>query len=177
MTRPSRTPLTAEFVREILDYDSLTGVFRWRARADRPSRWNTRYAGTVAGSFVKGYLQIQIPKPHNYYCHVLAWLYVHEEWRPGEIDHKDGNRANNRIENLRIATESQNACNKAVQSNNKSGFAGVHFDKQRGKWRACVSIKGDRHDCGFFDTREQAAAARAREARLVHGEFARLKHG
>jgi hypothetical protein len=170
MAKPE-TPPSASFVRSILDYDLQTGIFRWRYRADRSTRWNTRYAGKIAGSLTSfGYIVIQLGKGAHYKAQVLAWLYVYGEWR--QIDHRNGIRNENQIDNLRPATNSENGVNKRMQSNNASGFPGVHFDSQRRKWRACVNRDRTRYDGGFFSTPEEAAEARAKLAAKIQGEFA-----
>jgi hypothetical protein len=174
MPKPTRPVLTAEFVRSILDYDRATGIFRWRLRADRPKKWNTRYAGTIAGASVKGYVHIQIPKPTNYYAHVLAWLYVYGEWRPDEIDHRNRKRSDNRIENLRIADYSQNGCNKCMQRNNTSGVVGVIFHPQTGKWRARINKNRAVVFDALFDSLAAAKSARAVALRELHGQFAAI---
>jgi HNH endonuclease len=166
-------PLTQEFVKSILDYDPKTGIFRWKTRSDVLDRWNKRNAGKIAGSTTyNGYVVIQIGKRLHYKAHVLAWLYVYGEWCPGEIDHKLGDRSDNRINELRKADESDNGCNKAMQRNNKSGFVGVHFDSQRGKWRAKINRRGSVQFDGFFDTAEAANSARQKALVKIQGEFA-----
>ena len=93
---------------------------------------------------MKGYLQIQLPKPHNYYAHQVAWLWVYGEWPTSQIDHINRVRSDNRIANLRMANDSENGCNKGMQRNNQSGFTGVWFANWRGKWEASISKDGQR---------------------------------
>lgn len=170
---PRHTPLTAEFVRAVLDYDPLTGVLTWRYRPDMPKRWNTRYAGKPAGyTTPQGYIVIQIGKRVHYPAHQLAWVHFHGVWPENEIDHRYGVRNDNRINELREATDSENGCNKVMQRNNKSGFVGVHFDSQRGKYRSSANIGGRRYDFGFFNSAEEGAAARQRGIDALHGDFA-----
>ena len=176
MAKQSRPPLTADFVRSILEYDPTTGIFRWRHRADRAQNWNSRNAGKPAGSLVQGYLQIQIPKPQNYYAHQIAWLYMTGEWPGQQIDHINGNRLDNRFSNLRLATNSQNGNNKTIQRNNVSGVAGVWFRPKLNRWEAQVSKDGRRVFRKFFLTREEATEARIKAARDFHGDFAKIKH-
>ncbi len=171
MPRASRPPIDADFLRRILDYDMATGLFRWRPRADRSRRWNTRYSGQVAGSPTKGYVQIQIPKPRNYYAHVLAWLYVYGEWQP-DLDHRNGVRSDNRIDNLRVATSAQNGANKAMQRNNTSGFVGVCWNKQAGKWEARINLHGKCRWRCFFHSAIEASQARQAALESVHGSYA-----
>jgi hypothetical protein len=175
MTKQRRPALTAEFVRSILDYDPLTGLFTWRNRPDLPKKWNTRYAGKRAGAKgPRGYVQLQISNPNrvNYPAHQLAWVHYYGVWPADQIDHRYGIRDDNRISELRLATNSDNGCNKPMQRNNKSGFIGVHFDQQRGKWRAKINRHGRIQFDKFFDTPEQAHQARQSALAEAHGEFA-----
>lgn len=150
-------------LRELLDYDPATGVFTWRLYRGRVA------AGSVAGSLDRyGYRQIQIDgKLHL--AHRLAWLYVYGEWPSGELDHADGSRDSNGINNLRPATRSQNNANAARRRDNKSGFKGVHFHGPRQRFIARVQ---NRH-LGYFDAAEEAAAAYKAEANATFGEFAK----
>ena len=169
-----RNDLTAEYVREILDYDPGTGVFKWKWRDDVRKNENTRWTGKVAGCVGSdGYLEIGI-NYRLYYAHRLAWLYVHGEWPPEQIDHIDGDRPNNRIDNLRLATRQENNRNVGLQKNNTTGIKGVCWDKCRGKYMAHITIDGNLHNLGRFDTLTEAAAARA-AAEIEHfGPFRRV---
>lgn len=89
-------------------------------------------------------------------------------------DHANGNTLDNRRINLRAATSTQNACNRVLTAQNKSGHKGVYFHKQSGRWRAIVSYEGVDHYCGSSDTPEGAAKLYAEKVRCIHGEFARL---
>jgi hypothetical protein len=89
------------------------------------------------------------------------------------VDHKDGDSLNNKKENLRICTQTNNMMNKSIMSNNKSGYKGVHFHKQTGKWRAQIKVKGKIKSLGLFDNPEDASKIRNKAAKLYHGEFAK----
>lgn len=104
--------------------------------------------------------------------HVLAWFYVYGKWPCGQIDHKDNDKANNRIENLRIATNSQNHINKGLQRNNTSGFKGVIWDRSCNKWRARIKVNGVNKYIGVFNDAAAAGAARMDAERKMFGEFA-----
>lgn len=91
-----------------------------------------------------------------------------------DIDHVNGNSLDNRRENLRVATRSENMCNRVKTANNTSGFKGVTWNKQCGKWRARVKLKGKSHHLGYFENVTEAADAYAAAARRLHGSFARL---
>ena len=176
MPTKRRPPLSAEFVRLLFDYEAETGFLRWQYQTSKPRKWNSRYAGTIAGSSVKGYVQIQIsnPNPLNYYAHQIVWCHGRGYWPLHQIDHINGERSDNRISNLRLATNSENGCNKPRQRNNTSGFVGVSFDPQRKMWRARVNLHRKMHDIGFFPTAEQAATARKDAVKRIHGEFAKI---
>lgn len=117
-----------------------------------------------------GYVEVQIDGM-RFLAHRLAWFYVNGSWPKTNIDHRDRDRANNRYDNLREATQAQNTINKSVQSNNKLGVQGVVFDRHRNKFRAYVNLNGKHHHGGRFDTLEEAKAARDQLSLRVHGEF------
>jgi hypothetical protein len=163
--------LTAERVRELLSYNPETGVFTWLV--DSP-KGGQRRAGKAAGSVTgDGYHYISIRR-RPYLAHRLAWLYVHGEWPSAQIDHRDGNRTNNAIDNLREANRSQNAGNSKRRRTNTSGFKGVYFCSRTGRYVAQITC-GYRKHLGYFDTSKDAHAAYAVAAEKHFGEFARLK--
>lgn len=164
-TAISRTDLRAEHVREGLSYDALTGQFRWA----RPGPKVT--VGSIAGTVIRGYCMIHF-RGVDYHAHRLAWLYVHGSWPSGDVDHRNGNRLDNRIENLREATRSQNCANMGVARHNSSGFKGVSYNRLTGRWHAYISHEGRRHHLGLFGTVEAAAAAYDEAAIRLKGDFA-----
>ena len=119
-------------LKELVDYDSETGIFTWK-----PRKWAYgAKAGTEAGwRDWKGYVIITLDRV-NYRAHRLAWLYMTGEWPSQDVDHKDRNKANNRWINLREATRSQNMGNQSLRDCNTSGVKGVSWDKKTGKWVA-----------------------------------------
>lgn len=154
--------LTAERLRELLAYDPNTGVFTWRLGRGRVK------AGYVAGApNGKGYLLIKIDGK-NHKAHRLAWLYMHGEWPSSEIDHKDRVKTNNRIQNLRAVTRSENSQNKTLPKNNTSKFRGVYWHKRDRRWVAKIAINGKRKHLGHFDTAESASAAYLDAAAQMH---------
>ena len=94
-------------------------------------------------------------------------------WPVFEGDHKDSNPSNNRWDNLRDATRSQGMMNTRKRRDNTSGHKGAWFDKRRGLWVAEIMINYRKHHLGYFDTSEEAKAARDAAARRLHGEFHR----
>jgi hypothetical protein len=164
------TELTAERLREVLNYDPATGVFTWLVRTAR-----CRRIGEVAGCGKNGYHQIGIDR-RRYRAHRLAWLYMTGEWPAQEIDHINGDPSDNRITNLRPATSSQNKTNSRRRSDNNSGYKGVSFDRSRQKWQARISVAGrSARRLGRFDCPVAAHAAYVAAAEKHFGEFARAE--
>ena len=154
---------------ELLEYDSATGDFRWLKRINR-----SIHVDDVAGTLeTGGYRRITI-KGRTYGAHQLAWFYVTGKWRSGLIDHRDGDRSNNRWDNLRRATGSQNSANRRRHRNNKSGFKGV-MQTESGRWRAGIHKNGRNQHLGIFATPQEAHAAYVAAARELFGEFARAE--
>ena len=89
------------------------------------------------------------------------------------IDHIDGNPLNNKISNLRLATMSQNQCNKKVQTNNKSGVTGVYFINDTNKWTASIQLSGKKVVLGCYQTKEEARQARIEAEKKYFGKFRR----
>ena len=182
---PMRTDLIAEHVRSILDYDPETGVFTWKTRPasmfrdgrksaeHEASIWNAKWAGSTAGTLQKGYCRISV-HARRHSAHRLAWLLVHGEWPDGDVDHIDGNRLNNRIANLRLATRSQNLANARKSNRNTSGLKGVSWNKKSQRWMAQICADNHRLYLGLFDTPEEAHAAYLAAA---HEHFGTFAHG
>lgn len=161
---------------DILSYDAISGELRWLERPESmfPSRrsagmWNTRFAGKVAGSTVAGseYLSINIG-PQRFKAHVVAWIIHYGTAPPADIDHINGNRQDNRIENMRAVTRSENMRNTSLSSRNTSGFIGVSYRKTANKWQATIrDMSGKRLSLGYFAELQEAAAVRkAAEAKF-----------
>ena len=155
--------LEQEKLKSILEYDPETGLFRWKVLG-----WG-RKAGWFGGTSGHRYLRVYVPDK-QYFAHRLAWFYVYGSMPNGEIDHINGNRHDNRIVNLRIATRSQQLGNSRAQPRNKSGYKGVSWKRNRGKW--CVQILN--RYVGLFSDKVEAARAYDEKAKEVFGDFARL---
>jgi len=166
--------LTAEIARELLTYNPDTGKLYWKERPVKyfknpnyTKRWNTRWAGKEALTAITRRKSGQIARldgyvfNKNYHTHRIAWLIYYGEWPKNQIDHINQDPTDNRIENLRDVTQLENLKNQALRSNNKSGYIGVHFEKSKQKYRARVQINNNRKHIGYYNTIEEAAAARA----------------
>lgn len=133
-----------ELVSSLLRYDPLTGLLYSKKTGKR-----------VGVNSTNGYIQITV-KGRLYQAHRLAWCLYHGE-NPLYIDHINGNRADNRICNLRNCSERENMQNQVQHRNGKR--VGANFSKEKGKWRAKIQIHGKRVHIGYYDTEEEACAA------------------
>jgi hypothetical protein len=166
-----RKPLTPERLREVLHYDPDTGEWTWR----KTTRNGHRKPGDRAGwRNPAGYLVMWIDR-HQRKGHRLAFLYMTGRWPRFGVDHRDGNPSNDRWQNLRDASQSQNCLNRKRNCNNTSGFKGVRWSKDRRKWVAYIRLHGRRYHLGYFDTPEAAHEAYKVKARELFGEYARLQ--
>ncbi len=155
--------LTADQLKDMLDYDAGTGVFVWKTRPSKAVR-----AGDVAGCVEKriGYITIGIAG-RVYKAHRLAWLYVYGSWPKGLIDHINGNKADNRIDNLRDVFADGNSQNvRKPNRRNKSGFMGVIWFQN--KWRASMSVNGKSKWLGDYSTPEEAHQVYLEAKRKYH---------
>lgn len=160
-------------VAAVINYDPMTGDFRWKFRNNVQPVWNVRYAGKLAGYIrYDGYRDLCFFNKH-YLAHRVAWLLVHGAWPEFLIDHRNMKKDDNRIVNLREATMTQNLANAEKQKANTSGFKGVGFVPRIGRWRARIKDAGKEVHLGYFDSPAEAASAYKNAAVRIHGEFAR----
>lgn len=160
--------LTQSRLRELLSYDPETGIFTWRVSRGKA------IAGGAAGVLdTNGYIRITVDGVlHS--AHRLAWLHVTGNWPDTQIDHRNLDRSDNRIDNLRHAQPSQNCHNQGIRITNRSSVKGVYFHRASGKWEARCAVRGRNHYLGRYTDIELAEFI-VQEFRLTHyGEFARL---
>lgn len=161
MTATKTTMLNAENVRDLLHYDPETGVFT-RLKTGKPT-------GRVSWC---GYIEFDI-WTHQYKAHRVAWLYMTGRWPTGNVDHKDGDRQNNRFSNLREATPTQNTFNAAPRTAKKSSLPrGVRQCHRSVSYQAEISKQGKKVYLGRYETPEEASEVYQLAAELLHGEFA-----
>jgi hypothetical protein len=151
-------------LKEYFDYQD--GKLIWKQGNSRVKVGRT--AGSISG---KGYINIKF-KQKTYLAHRLIYLY-HHGYLPEVLDHINGFKTDNRIENLREATASQNQHNRVLNANNTSGYKGVTFNKLRNKWQAKVKTNNVYKHLGLFEDIEDAAMAVSKYRLEVHGEFAK----
>jgi hypothetical protein len=154
-------PLTQGKVALIDDEDAELAAFRWHAMRSgttfyaRRDEWEERK--------LKATIRL----------HRAVWARAHPgEPPPPELDHRDGDGLNCRRVNLRAATHAENCRNQRILYNNTSGFKGVV--RKKGRWYACIRLRGVPHSLGYFATREEAARVYDGQARILFGEFATL---
>lgn len=162
---PENLP-TFDMVDAILRYEPETGLFYWKQR-----RSNVQ-AGSKAGTTgVKGYVVFgMFNRIHR--AHRVAWLLSTGAWPHNQIDHINGDRGDNRLSNLREASDSTNHMNIGQRADNKSGFKGVSFHRPTGKWIAQITGNKTGRYLGLYLTKEAAYEAYCAAAATLHGEFA-----
>lgn len=177
-----RDDLTAKYVRECFDYNAEKGEFTWKQRplhhfASQHGQkcCNAYYAGKPAKGCpnTKGYLQIRVNKK-LYFAHRLAWLHFYGEHPKDQIDHINCIKTDNRISNLREATNFENSRNTKINSRNKSGFKGVRWHVRDKVWRAEIRINKKYVYLGSFKSPEEAHVVYIKAAEKLHGKFSRV---
>lgn len=176
----SRRLPSPRVLRRLLDYNPETGELRWkerpvwmfakgpRGRSAIAATWNKARSGkpALASIDMRGYMAGAVLLR---YCsaHRVAWAMFYGEWPAQNIDHVNGVRNDNRIENLRSVDHVTNCHNREMNSNNTSGCTGVGWSKRHQKWQAKITVKRKRMFLGRFERFEDAVAARkAAEARF-----------
>lgn len=158
---------TQSRLHELFSYEPTTG-FLLRRRPVRGPKGKHRYAGWKTR---EGYIKIFVDG-RPYQAHRLVWLYL-RGFLPARIDHVNGDRSDNRIDNLRLATVAQNAHNRGATKANPVGMKGVSFYPRNGQWRAQISAHGKKFWLGTYPTPQEAHRAYQEAAARLHGAFAK----
>lgn len=172
-----------ELLRKLLRYEPETGKLYWRERdarmfknnnASSAKSWNTMYGGKEAGTICgKGYRSVAI-FAKIYIGHRLIWAIQTGRWPSDQIDHIDGEKLNNRLNNLREVSSHINSINARMNSANTSGHAGVYLNKRSSMWCAQIKFKGRTYHLGSSKNINDVIALRqAEEKRLGFTE----RHG
>lgn len=175
---------------QLLRYEPDTGKLFWLARSPslfsattkhtadhQAARWNSRLAGKEAFTARNVGYRYGAVDGRLYLAHRVIWKMVHGN-DPKQIDHINGIRSDNRLENLRSVEEVENHKNQQLHAHNTSGVCGVSFDRSRGKWEAHVTVGNRKQHLGRFASIEEAVAVRKQaEANLgFHPNHGRLAH-
>jgi hypothetical protein len=158
-----------DYIKSILRYDRKTGFFYWKAKTSK----KTVIGKQAGGVDCAGYIVIGI-SGKTYYAHRLAWVYCYG-YEPSQIDHKDGDRANNAIKNLRECSSTQNIFNAKKAKNNASGYKGVSWHKGAKKWHAYVCHNNKVIYLGLHDSPEKAAQEYLDAVKKLEPNFMRIK--
>ena len=150
-------------IASVIKYDATTGKLFWVEKE-----------GQEAGSqHNAGYLRVKINQ-QSFLCHRVAWLLYYGSWPVTELDHIDGNRQNNKIENLRLANKRENAWNRLSKIGSTSLEKGVSWDKSRERCSAYIKIEGKVKNLGRFSCEQSAATTYNEFAKAHFGEFSNL---
>lgn len=155
-------------IKDLVMYDPETGLFHRRTASRKGP------VGSVVGGNTKGYTMLWVDGV-KYRAHRVAWFLFHGDAPLQMIDHINGDKSDNRIANLRLATTAQNQFNKTKAKNNTSGFKGVGYHKCTGMWQAQIKAGKSYAYLGLFPTPQEAHEAYCKAATELHGEFARFE--
>lgn len=161
--------VTPEIARRLFDYDPLIGIAIWKSRApsdfdcknpiSQAKRWNSQNSGKQVGGMVGDYIGCRL-NGKLYRFHRLAWLWFYGEWPVHPIDHINGDPADNRIDNLRLATPLENMRNMKKSKANLSGHVGVSWKPSAKLWQARIKVKHKSIHLGYFKENGPAIEAR-----------------
>ena len=168
--------LTAEIVRELLDYNPDTGDLFWKERPLKyfkkeidARKWNAKWSDKKAFTYKTKDYRSKHGRIGNkegsifgkrYLAHRVIWLHYYGCWPKHQIDHINHDPTDNRIINLRDVTPSENNRNRTLQKNNKVGHNGIHWDKRIKKYRSQIYNGNYCKHIGRYDTLEEAIKAR-----------------
>jgi len=162
-----------DFIKENLRYDPDTGHLWWTKRFrgrpfDRPAGNLDKTVGYIRISYkIKGIL-----KQHK--AHRLAWFLYYGVWPKNQIDHINNFRDDNRVLNLREATNFENQANQKIRKGGTSKYKGVSWDKKHSFWVAMVMLNYKNIFLGYYPDEEEAALAYNKAALEYFGEFAKI---
>lgn len=155
-----------KLLQEIFSYED--GNLIWKQQTGRRIS-----VGNIAGRNCHGYRMIGLFQK-QYMAHRLIFMF-HHGYFPAEVDHIDGNKSNNKIENLRAATHAENLRNQKLRSDSVSGHKNVYWSKREQKWRVGIVVNKKQKHIGYFKDRELAELVAIESSNLYHKEFSAFK--
>ena len=158
--------ISYERTKELFDYLS-DGELVWKVNV-----CNVKSGSLVGSSRKDGYKMTSVDCK-KYLVHRLIFLW-HKGYMPEYIDHIDGDTRNNKIENLRECTLSQNQQNRRLGRDNKTGVKGVSWHKKNQKWRASIRLNKEQIHLGLFEDFDQAVRVIEQARMSMHREFSKL---
>lgn len=165
--------LTHDRLKECLDYEPVSGLFYWRERPDIHTCVNNRDVGSIAGRTTGDcYVTIGIDY-EQYSAHRLAFFYMTGSWPVNLIDHIDGDKSNNRWDNLREVTHQQNSFNSNLSKANSSGHKGICWDKKNRKWLVSIMVDRKSKFLGRFVDLQEAIKIRKEAEVFYFGPYRR----
>ena len=142
---------TQEQVKNLFNYNSKMGTITWTS-----GKFTGKEAGWISNA---GYRKVCI-FGRDYQAHRIVWLYHNGYFPENGLDHINRNKSDNRIENLREATQSCNMINTGVRADNKTGVKGVYYNKMQERWHPRITLSGKKHHLGFYKNFHNAVLAR-----------------
>ena len=161
-----------EYIRENLRYDLETGHLWWIKPSENGVRTPRNLNKPVGTLHHEGYFRIKILST-NMSCHRTAWFLYYGHWPKGFLDHINGVKTDNRVENLRLATNKENLRNQKSRKGS-SKYKGVSWQKGNQKWRSCITVNERKEHLGYYASEEAAAYAYDKAAREQFGDYACL---
>jgi hypothetical protein len=175
-----KNKISPQELQRLLSYDPFTGVLTWRertpdmfkegknSREHSCARWNTRFAGKDALACISHGYMVGDVYSTRFSAHRVVWAVHYGSWPIAHIDHINGERADNRIENLRDVTPSENSRNAKICARNLSGVTGVNWSKSASRWISHIGVSGKCKHIGCFVDFNDAVKAR-QEAEEKYG--------
>lgn len=162
-------PPAPDYVKSLFLYNEETGLVHWKVNKNK-----AKIGDLVGTKHNKGYLSVSIDSK-NYLLHRVVWCIHYGEWPTALVDHKDTDKKNNKISNLRLATSFNNAQNANLRKDSTSNIKGVSWHKRLNKWQVRVQENGKRAHLGYFDSLEEAKNCAISFRIKLHKEF--TNHG
>lgn len=162
--------VTAPYIRNLLSYNRATGILRWKKNQSKKIKKGTR-AGYQSKA---GYIYIRVDYT-LYLAHRLAWIIATGHFPKHRLDHKNGNKSDNRKRNLREATSAQDVHNRGHNKNSRSRVKGVHWNADCKRWHAAIQTAGKNKYLGLFKTKKEADIVYRKAANAFYKAFKRYR--